>query len=458
MDSIITGRIVTPDAILDRGWIAVAGEKIVAIGDGPPPTGTRRVDYGDNFVLPGLIDGQTHATNAGGLAGIGPHSRSAIAGGVTTIVDMPYDAPLPLDRPARLEAKIDAIRAYAHCDIALYATVTRDSGLAYLDALLEAGVCAFKISSFEASATRFPRIDQAMTLDLLTALAASRVPLGLHNEDQEIVHAHVARLRASGRDDIMAHSDSRPLAAELSATAQFLALGQATGGHAHIVHLSHEDGFAQVAAFERLGARVTGELCVHYLCFDAADDGATLGARMKVNPPVRAGAIAGLWRALGRGDVAFVSSDHASWPLDRKDGLSIYDAGAGVPGLETLGPAFFSAARAQGHEAARMTAACLSQRPARFFGLSDRKGAIAAGMDADFCVLEPGRFVWDAARAHDGLNWSPFDGRVFDARTRATWLRGKEAWDGDQVMAHAGEGRFLPRGAGLWFDEIEDMT
>lgn len=344
-----------------------------------------------------------------------------------------------------------AVEAYARCDVALYGTITQQSGIAHVDGLIAGGVAAFKISSFESNPVRFPRIDEALTLDLLERLAASDLPLGLHNEDQEIVRARVAAAKAAGRDGIAAHSQSRPLAAELAATAQFFGLGQASGAHVHIVHISHEAGFAQVGAFAGIGVAATGELCVHYLCFDPERDGATLGARMKVNPPIRPGAIDGLWRALERGEVAFVSSDHASWPIDNKLGRSIYDAGAGVPGLETLVPAFFTAARQRGHEAAALTAEYLGRRPARFFGLGDRKGTIAPGRDADFCVLEPGPFTWDAGKAHDGLNWSPFDGRRVEARVAATWLRGTLAWDGTQLLTRDGSGRYLRRRGGERF-------
>lgn len=445
MDLVVRGQVVTPEGMLAKGWVGVRAGKIVDVGQGASPAAANEVDYGERFVLPGIVDGQTHATNSTGLPGFANATSSAIAGGVTTIVDMPYDTPLPLDTAERLDAKVEAIARYALCDVALYGTVTQQSGVAHVDALIEAGIVAFKISSFESNPVRFPRIDSSLTLDLLEKLAGTGLPLGLHNEDQEIVRARIARLRSAGRDQIEAHSESRPLSAELAATGQFMGLGQATGAHVHIVHLSHEDGFAQVGAFAGIGVAATGELCVHYLCFDPERDGPSLGTRMKVNPPIRPGAIDGLWRALERGQVAFVSSDHASWPIDNKLGLSVYDAGAGIPGLETLLPAFYTAARRRGQDAVVLAADYLCQRPARFFGIDHRKGAIALGLDADFCVLEPGEFTWDPARAHDGLNWSPFEGRSFDARVAATWLRGQQAWDGSQLLARQGDGRYLAR-------------
>ena len=452
-DLLLRGSIVTPRGLLHGGWIAVGGGTIAAVGPAgvAPPKAARVEDLGDRLILPGVVDGQTHATSYKGLDGIADTTRSAIAGGVTTLVDMPYDNPLPLDRPERLTAKTAAIAAHSHADMALYGTVTRETGVAHVPALIAGGVAAFKISSFESSPTRFPRIGADLMLDLFEVIAPTGVPLGLHNEDQEIVLARIAAARAAGRDGIEAHSEARPLAAELAATAQFIALAQASGSHAHPVHLSSKSGFDLVHAFAGFGTRATGETCVHYLWFDAARDGVRLGARMKVNPPIRSGEIDGLWQAIADGRVAFTSSDHSSWPLDGKLTPSIFEAGAGVPGLETLLPAFFTAAGLRGFNAAALTAAQLSERPARFFGLSG-KGAIAAGKDADFVVLESGSFDWDEARAHDGLRWSPFHGETFAAKVAATYLRGELVWDGTDIINTAGSGRYITRGRSRWHD------
>lgn len=453
MDLVLRGTIVRPEGVHPNGWVAVEGGRIAATGTGPDvPDATETVDMGEALILPGVVDGQTHATSAKGMDGIAGTTRGALAGGVTTLVDMPYDNPEPLDRPARLRLKAEAVERLAHADMALYATVTRETGTAEVTALAEAGVVAFKISSFESSPTRFPRIGADLMLDLMEALAPTGVPLGLHNEDQEIVLARMAAARVAGRDGIAAHAEARPLAAELAATAQFLALGEASGAHVHPVHLSAEAGFELVARFADAGAMATGETCVHYLWFDAARDGETLGARMKVNPPIRAGAVEGLWRAIESGRVAFTSSDHSSWPIDGKLTASIFDAGAGVPGVQTLLPAFFTAAEARGLDAPALSARQLCDGPARFFGLSDRKGAIAPGRDADLVVLERGTFPWDEAEGHDGLAWSPYHGRDFSVRVARTYLRGQLGWDGQNILNAPGSGRMQRRGPAGWFD------
>ena len=444
-DRVVAGQLVTPDGIVPDGWLAIAGGRIAAIGTGPHPPAAATFEAGHRWVVPGAVDGQTHAGSYQGLAGLEPTTRSAVAGGVTTLVDMPYDNPDPLDTVARLDAKVAAIAAHAYCDVALYGTVAKGQGPGSVAALAERGVCAFKISAFESHPVRFPRIPADETLDLLEVAAGLGLPVGLHNEDQEIVRARVARSAAAGRTTIADHAPSRPPAAELASTAQFLELGAASGAHVHIVHISVPRGYDLVDRYRAEGFRATAEMCVHYLTFDIAEDGPRWGAKLKVNPPIRAGMREGLWAAFDRGAVAFVSSDHSSWPVDGKLTPSIFDAGAGIPGLETLVPAFYTALSRRRPDAIESMARYLSERPARFFGLWPRKGALIVGADADLAVIEPGEWVYDATAAHDGLCWSPYDGETFTARVTATFVRGEMAWDGTAVCGRPGFGRYVPR-------------
>lgn len=451
-DLVIRGNIVLPDGLLEEGWVAVTGNKISAIGRGDMPDARETFDAGKDLVIPGVIDGQTHATSYGGLAGIRSTTRSAIAGGVTTIVDMPYDNPAPLNTVERLADKISAIREHAHANVALYATIVPGQTTDSIEPLIAGGVVAFKISTFESSPTRFPRIASDQILAVFNALSETVIPLGVHNEDQEIVRAYIAAAKAAGRDGIEAHSESRPLAAELSATAQFLELGAAANAHAHIVHLTTARGFQLVDNYLCDGFRSTGELCVHYLCFDPDYDGTELGAKMKVNPPIRPGQIDALWEEVLSGRVAFISSDHSSWPIDSKFTPSIFEAGAGVPGLETLLPAFYTAADSRNLDAAAITVEQLCERPAKFFGLWPQKGAIRVDGDADITILSRTSQVWDSSKANDELNWSPFDGREFSVKVVRTYLGGQLAWNGETVLNSPGSGQFVRRGSRNWFE------
>jgi allantoinase len=445
-DRLVAGRIVTPSGIIEHGWIGISGGTIAALGSGAFPQAAEVHDHGAAYVLPGAIDGQTHAGSQIGFPGILPTTRAAVRGGVTTIVDMPYDEPEPITTGALLDAKIAAIGENALCHVALYGTVPPHPERTDVEALIAGGVCAFKISSFEAHPTRFPRIDSVATRSLIDMLEGTGLPLGLHNEDQEIVNALRREFEAEGRTAPEDHDPSRPEHAEIAATANFLALGAGSATPLHIVHISTPDGFALVAREREAGRPVSAEMCVHYLHFDAARDMKRLGGRLKVNPPIRSNRVAALWAALETGQVAFVSSDHSAWPLERKDLPSIFAVAAGMPGLDTLLPALFTgaAARHGADAAALLCADQLGARPAAFFGLAG-KGSIVPGADADLVVLDPTPYVHDAAADAESVGWSAYDGDEFAARPAATFVGGRLAFEDGQVLAEPGWGRYVPR-------------
>ncbi len=446
-ERLLTGRVVTPSGLLEDGWIAISGGRIAGVGSGPRPEAEEVVEYRAAYLLPGAVDGQTHAGSQIGFPGMAPTTKAAVIGGVTTIVDMPYDEPDPVWNGELLAQKIAAVHEHAVCDVALYGTVPNEPVEADVRALVAGGVCAFKISSFEAHPHRFPRIGSGATRALIEILEGTGLPLGLHNEDQEIVRRLAAEFKAAGKTGPEHHSPSRPEVAEISATATFLALGAGAATPLHIVHISTPDGFDLTRRFCESGAPATAEMCVHYLHFDAAEDMPRLGGKLKVNPPIRGGRREALWQVLERGECTFVSSDHSAWPIERKNNPSIFDVAAGMPGLETLLPSFFTdaAARYGADRAAEMSAEWLAERPARFFGLST-KGRIAPGMDADIAVLDPAAHIYDSRRNPGGPGWSAYDGETFTVTPVATWVRGQLAWDGSAVIAASGAGRFVPRG------------
>jgi len=446
-ERLLTGRVVTPIGIVEDGWIAISRGRIDGVGSGSRPAASEVVDYGSAYLLPGAVDGQTHAGSQIGFPGMAPTTKAAVFGGVTTIVDMPYDEPDPIVTGELLAEKIAAVKAYAVCDVALYGTVPSEPVADDVASLVAGGVCAFKISSFEAHPHRFPRIGSGATRALIEMLEGTGLPLGLHNEDQEIVRKLAAEFKAAGRTRPEDHSPSRPEVAELSATATFLALGAGATTPLHIVHISTPDGFDMTRRFREAGQPATAEMCAHYLHFDADIDMPRLGGPLKVNPPIRAGRREALWQVLERGECTFVSSDHSAWPIERKTNASIFDVAAGMPGLEALLPVFFSdaATRYGADRAATMAAEWLADRPARFFGLS-RKGRIAPRMDADIAVLNAAPHTYDSKANPDGPGWSAYDGETFSVTPAATWVRGQLAFDGKKVLAGAGTGRFVPRG------------
>ena len=202
------------------------------------------------------------------------------------------------------------------------------------------------------------------------------------------------------------------------------------------------------AAFRAMGGQATGEACIQYLCM-TEDDLIRLGGRGKCNPPFRTAAeVERVWERLLADQVAYVSTDHAPWPADRKASADIFACGAGLTGLQSFAPLMFTLLDERGLPPTLMATYC-AERSARLHGLFPRKGGIHLGADCDLVVLERGRFRFDEADIQDRpeMRWSPYHGREMRARVAATVLRGQTIWDGATVLAQPGTGRFIQRAA-----------
>ena len=392
--------------------------------------GTEALDFGDALLLPGAVDVHVH-TRSATEEGIEPCTRAAAAGGVTTIVDMPYDASGPIQTPEAFARKVADVEREAHVDVALWATVPPRGPIDHVEALVDAGAAAFKLSTFETHPQRFPRIPDAQLLDAFERIAACGGMAGVHAENDEIVRAGIAaELAAGNASDPLAHARSRPPVAEHEAIARCLELARATGVRLHVCHVSTERGIELVRAARADGVDVSAETCPHYLLLDSSEL-LVRGGEAKINPPLRE-------RPLPLEGVDLVSSDHVGWPVERKHGDDIFAVASGAPGVELIVPLIFDAFGPQA------LARLLCEAPARRFGLWPRKGSLAPGTDADVMVVDPAdEWVVDPAALVTPAGWSPYSGRRLRGRVIAAFSRGVQVWDGARVTAPAGHGRFV---------------
>ncbi len=445
-DRVFLGDIVTASDILRDGYVAVRGETIAAIGQGVPPPATDLVDHRGKLILPGLVDGHMHTSSLLGWPGIEGATRCAAAGGVTTVVDMPYDVPQAVTSAAVLADKIAAVGKYAHVDMALYGTIAKSGGVDEIAGLAAAGISAFKLSTYEYDPVRFPRIDHPTMLAAFTEIAKTGLPVAIHNEDQELVELLTDRARAAGQTDAIWHARTRPPLAETLADLEIFELGLATGAHVHIAHSSVARGFDIAESFRAQGGQATGEACIQYLCM-TEDDLVRLGGRGKCNPPFRTAAeVEAMWDRLVSGKIAYVSTDHAPWPLDRKQSPDIFANAAGLPGLQSFAPLMFTLLDERGLSPCLMALYC-AERTAKLHGLYPKKGAIRIGSDADLLIIERADYAFDEATIVDlpSQRWSPYHGRRMRARVAATVLRGQTIWNGATVSSTPGNGRFVRR-------------
>ncbi len=380
LDLVVSGRFALPGGRLADGEIGIADGRIAVLAEDGELTAHERIDVpAGQLILPGHVDAHVHTGSAPG-EGVARATASAAAGGVTTIVDMPYDDPEPVNTLARFEQKVAHVEAEALVDVALYATVAPSGGLDEIAPLHAAGAAAFKVSTFETHPVRFPRVPDGELLLAMEICAGIGALVCFHPENDDIVRRLTQKLADEGRTDAMAHADARPPVAESEAIGRALEFGRATGCRTHLCHVSVERGFALVGRALGDGVDATAETCTHYLVMDE-DDLRRLGGRAKINPPLRPRAQQdALWRLLDAGRVDQVTSDHVGWARELKDTPDIFAARSGVPGLETTLPLIFS-------EGVVKRGIAAGDAPARAFRRTGRslRARAAEGVDRAGC-------------------------------------------------------------------------
>jgi allantoinase len=381
----------------------------------------------DVVLLPGLVDSHVHVCEPGHTEweGFATATRAAAAGGITTLVDMPLDSvPVTVSVHA-LRAKQQAAHGQAHVDVAFWAGVI-PGNTPDLGPLAAAGVAGFKCFLAGSGSPDFPPVDPGQLLGALRVVAELGLPLLVHAESPPASSpASSPAAPDYAGPGYAGYLASRPRGLENLAVAQVIEAARATGGHAHIVHLSSSDALPMIASARREGVRITAETCPHYLTLTAEEigDGQTTA---KCSPPVREAANRELlWTGLRDNVLDQVVSDHSPCTAAMKAAGDWSQAWGGISSLQLGLPVVWTQARRRGVGLAQV-AAWMAAAPARLAGLT-AKGRIMPGYDADLCVLAPEEsFTVDPARLHHKHpTTTPYTGRMLDGVVRATILRGQ---------------------------------
>ncbi|HKP75318.1 MAG TPA: amidohydrolase family protein, partial [Longimicrobiaceae bacterium] len=271
-------------------------------------------------------------------------------------------------------------------------------------------------------------------------------PLLVHAEDPAVLDAAAAGLGDADPSRYETWLASRPPEAEIEAVEMLVRLAHETGAHVHVVHVSAAEALQVIHAAREEGIAITCETCPHYLHFAAEDvpDGAT---EMKCAPPIRGAANRdALWTALGAGWIDLVATDHSPCPPEMKlrDAGDFMRAWGGIASLQLGLAAVWRDARERGYTPAHL-AAWMSAAPAALAGLYRRKGAIAAGYDADLAVFEADaeRLV-EPGRLFHRHPLSPYVGSVLPGVVTQTWLRGERVFEDGEIVGGP-RGRVLLR-------------
>ncbi|MFJ5632264.1 allantoinase AllB [Streptomyces goshikiensis] len=418
-------RVITPGGTRAAS-VAVAAGKITAVlaHDAEVPAGARLEDFGDDVLLPGLVDTHVHVNDPGRTEweGFWTATRAAAAGGITTILDMPLNSLPPTTTVGHLRVKQDVARAKAHVDVGFWGGALPDN-VKDLRPLHDAGVYGFKCFLSPSGVEEFPQLDQERLATSLAEITGFGGLLIVHAEDPH--HLESAPQNPGPKyADFLA---SRPRDAENTAIQNLIDQARRLNARVHVLHLSSSDALPLIAAAKAEGVRITVESCPHFLTLTAEEvpDGAT---EFKCCPPIREAANQDLlWDALADGTIDCVVSDHSPSTADLKTG-DFATAWGGISSLQLGLPAIWTEARRRGRTLEDVVR-WMSAAPAALAGL-DAKGAIEAGRDADFAVLAPDEtFTVDPAELHHRNQVTAYAGKTLYGVVKSTWLRGTRIAD-----------------------------
>ena len=454
MRTLFKGGSVVSGKGVRRADLLVEGEKIVSLGRGLKAEADRVLDVAGCVLFPGFIDAHTHfdLEVAGTVTadGFASGSRAALRGGTTTVID--FACP---DKGESLASGLARWREKAggktFCDYGFHMTIDdwNEGVRGELPEMFAQGISSFKMYMTYPAMLLGDR-DLYFALKDLKALGGV---CGVHCENAGVIDGLIAEKKAAGALSPASHPAVRPPYLEAEAVGRLLRIAQAAQAPVIIVHLTNGEALDEVARARKRGQTVYVETCPQYLLLDESlygQEAFSDAARYVCAPPLREKREQDvLWRALRRGDIQTVSTDHCAFTLEQK-ALGREDftrIPGGLPGVETRGELMWSWGVARRRISVTQMCRLLSENPAKLYGLFPRKGTLQPGADADIVVYDPsGGHVIRAEDCESAAGYSPYEGFATDGGIRQVWLRGCLAAENGNVLFSAPEGKYLARG------------
>jgi dihydropyrimidinase len=452
-DTVIrNGRVVTAEEGEFTADVAITGGRVAAILDpGASADADETIDATGLLITPGAIDPHLHFCFVKTPAeDYDTETAAAAVGGVTTVI------PFLLSQEGYdklYQETLDGANRSAHVDYAFHYYINNDAQLAEIPHYIaDHKVTSFKfyMPAREGESTILGKVhvDDGTMYDLFAMVAKYRdAVVCVHCENIEVVWRLRDRIKASGRDDLAAWSDTRPPFVEAAAVRQMLFFAQETGCAVHVVHLGSGAGLEEVrlGKSEFASTQISAETCPAYLLFDKNGQQGNL---LKVVPPMQSKEDnEALWRGVADGSVDCMGTDHSPSLRSMKQG-TIWDARNNFTDVYVMLPVLLSEGHRKRGIPLRRIVELTSYKPAQLFGLYPRKGTVRVGADADLNLID---LDWErTVRVEDFYTWADFsvyEGMAIRGWPRLTMVRGVVVQRDGKIVGPKGHGQYLARTA-----------
>jgi len=435
--AISSNHTVTPDGIR-KASVLIRNGKIAGIIDEVKEKEFPIVEVGDLVLMAGIVDSHVHINEPGRTdwEGFDTATLSAIAGGITSLVDMPLNSTPVTTTLAAFQDKMNSMTGQLHCNCGCWGGIVPGNHKE-IESLIDNGVLGFKAFLTHSGIDDFPNVTERELRKAMPIIARSGLPLLVHAELSGETGTHYPPSRSYST-----YLASRPCSFEDKAIELMIRLCEEFGCRTHIVHLSSANSIEQIADAKQRGLPLTVETGQHYLYFNAEDieDGRT---EFKCAPPIRDRSNnERLWDALKAGIIDFVATDHSPAPPEMKHPESgdFMNAWGGISSIQFALPALWTAAQTR-NASLNDIAKWLCSGPARLAGAS--KGELSVGYDADFVIWDPhSKFKVLKENILHRHKTTPYMGEQLSGIVHQTWLAGKKVFEQGRMIS-PNEGKIL---------------
>jgi dihydroorotase len=433
MKKLLKGATIVNEGKSFVGDILINNHRIEKIENSITPTENMElIDLSGKIVIPGCIDDQVHFREPGltHKGTILSESRAAVAGGITSFMEMPNTVPNALTQEL-LEDKYTIAQHHSPANYSFFMGASNDN----LDEVLrtnEKNVCGVKI--FMGSSTGNMLVDNETTLNNLF----SQVPMliATHCEDEATIrrNTEIYKEKYGENIPITAHSLIRSEEACFLSSSMAIQLAKKHNTRLHILHISTAK---EVGLFDNITPlaqkRITAEACVHHLWFSDKDYEAK-GNFIKWNPAVKTEQDRdGIWKGVLDNHIDIIATDHAPHTLDEKS-KPYNQAPSGGPLVQHALLAILEKVK-QGVLTIEKAVEKMAHAPAECFQLAER-GYIREGYYADLVIIDPNQSL-EVSKSNIlyACGWSPFEGTIFSNKIAGTFVNGNLVWDGEQICS-----------------------